>query len=70
MVEYENVREALKDMYAISQAKDLKVRTYADPKCKTLINERQATVKDMQEMMFEFTASVADLLGMEEIYLD
>lgn len=69
-MEYENVREVLKDMYAISQTKDLEIKTYAKPDCKTPTSTRQATAKDMQELMFEFVVNIADLLGMEDIYLN
>ena len=69
-MEYENVREALKDMYAISQTKDLEIKTYTKPGCETPTSVRKATVKDMQDIMFEVAVNIADLLGLEEIYLD
>lgn len=69
-MEYENVKEALKDMYAISQTKDLEIKTYTKPGCETPTSVRQATAKDMRELMFEFVVNIADLLGMEDIYLD
>ena len=46
------------------------IKTCEEQNCTGLIEERKATVKDMQEMMFEVAVNIADLLGLEEIYLD
>ena len=66
-MEFENVRQALEYMYKVSQLDEITIRTYDNT---DLIEERKATVKDMQEYMFESVVNIADLLGLEEIYLD
>ena len=68
-MEFENVREALEYMYKMSRLDEITIQTYKKQNCTSLINERKATVKDMQEYMFEVAVSIADLLGLEEIYL-
>lgn len=65
-MEFENVRQALEYMYKVSQLDEITIRTYDNT---DLIEERKATVKDMQEYMFESVVNIADLLGLEEIYL-
>ncbi len=69
-MEFKNVRQALEFLYKISQLDEVTIQTYEKQDCIGLIEEREATVKDMQEYMLEMTTNIADLLGLEEIYLD
>lgn len=69
-MEFENVREALEYLYELSQLDEITIQTYKKQNCKDLIEERKATVKDIQEYVFEVAVNIADLLGLEEIYLD
>lgn len=69
-MEFENVRQALEYLYELSQLDEITIKTYENQNCTGLIEERKATVKDMQEYMLEMTTNIADLLGLEEIYLD
>ena len=66
-MEFENVRQALEYLLDVAQSTEMVTKTYDDT---GLIEERHATVKDMQEMMFEVAVNIADLLGLEEIYLE
>lgn len=60
MTEYDNVRDALKDLIDISQYK-----------CKIVDGkEVPFTGKEIQEMVFERSANIADILGMSELYLE
>ena len=68
-MEFENIRQALEYLYELSQLDEITIQTYENQNCTSLTNERKATVKDMQEYLFEATVSIADLLGLEEIYL-
>lgn len=56
---HETVREALKDVYEIVAAKDIKSS-----------DGEQISYKDLQDLLFERVVSAIDLLGMEDIYLD
>ena len=69
-MEFKNVRQALEFLYKLSQLDEVTIQTYEKQDCIGLIEEREATVKDMQEYMLEMTTNIADLLGLEEIYLD
>lgn len=69
-MEFENIRQALEYLYELSQLDEITIKTYEKQNCTGLIEERHATVKDMQETMFEVAVNIADLLGLEEIYLD
>ena len=69
-MEFENIRQALEYLYELSQLDEITIKTYEKQNCTGLIDERKETVKDMQEMMFEVAVNIADLLGLEEIYLD
>ena len=69
-MEFEIVRQALEYLYELSQLDEITIKTYEKQNCTELIEERKATVKDMQEYMFEVAVNIADLLGLEEIYLD
>lgn len=62
-MEFENVKAALKDTIDIASGTDLKVKTDDG-------ELRVATVKDVQELMNERLYNIADLLGMEDIYLN
>ena len=68
-MEFENVRQALEYLYKLSQLDEITIQTYEKQNYTGLIEERKATVKDMQEYMFEVAVNIADLLGLEEIYL-
>lgn len=64
-MEHENVREDLKLLLEYNDHNlnpDLKVGEPGGP-------QRKATVEDVQEINSEYLASVADLLGMSELYL-
>ena len=69
-MEFKNTRQALEFLYKLSQLDEVTIQTYEKQNCTGLIEEREATVKDMQEYMLEITTNIADLLGLEEIYLD
>ena len=69
-MEFENIRQALEYLYELSQLDEITIKTYEKQDCKDLIEERHATVKDMQDIMFEVAVNIADLLGLEETYLD
>jgi len=58
MTEYENVREALKALIEITDAEFISV------------DGKTVTVADLQEIIRERAYDIADLLGMEELYLD
>lgn len=66
-MEFENVRQALEYLLDVAQSTEMITKTYDGT---GLIEERKATVKDMQEYMFDVTVNIADLLGLEEIYLE
>lgn len=65
-MEFENVRRALEYLLDVAQSTEMTMKTYDGT---GLIEERQTDVKDMQDIMFEVAISIADLLGLEEIYL-
>ncbi len=56
-MEFETVKEALQYLHDVSQADEIRV------------DGQTATAKGYQELIFEVTACIADLLGMSEIYL-
>ena len=58
MFNYENVREAIKDLIDVSEAEMVSV------------DGREPTVEEMQELFREMIYSLADLLGFENLYLD
>ncbi|AEV94890.1 hypothetical protein [Pediococcus claussenii] len=63
MNEYDNVREALKDAIEYTEVefgKDTKEGNVTRP----------TTIKDVQELIQEPLYSIADLLGMSDIYLE
>lgn len=65
MKEYENVREALSDLLELNDSQrnhDLKVRL-GDGEW------HKCTAHDIQEFNYEILASMADLLGMSDLYL-
>lgn len=57
-MEFETVKEALVFLNDLSQADEIRT------------NGQLATVEDVKEMVLEATVSIADLLGVEEIYLN
>ena len=57
-MEFETVKEALEFLIDLSQADEIRT------------NGQLATVEDVKEMVFEATVSIADLLGVEEVYLN
>lgn len=61
-MEFENVKAALKDAIDVASGTDLKVKTDDGEFC-------EATVRDVQELMNERLYNIADLLGMEDLYL-
>lgn len=70
MVEYENVKDALKELVTLNDPNTTfdKVSTITDSGVK--INRRKFELKDLQESNYELLANVCDLLGMSDIYLE
>lgn len=70
MVEYENVKDALKQLVRLNEPDTTfgKVSTIVDNRIKT--DKREFTIKDLQESNYELLANVCDLLGMSDIYLE
>ncbi len=70
MVEYENVKDALKQLVRLNEPGTTfgKVSTTVDNGIK--IDKREFTIKDLQESNYELLANVCDLLGMSDIYLE
>lgn len=67
---YENVKDALKELVNLNNPNTTfgKVSTIIDSGVKT--GKRKFELKDLQESNYELLANVCDLLGMSEIYLD
>ncbi|WP_268914089.1 hypothetical protein [Lentilactobacillus sp. SPB1-3] len=63
MTDYDNVRNALKDAIEIAEAKEIKTKIGED-------EFRNATKQDIQELIAEPLYSIADLLGMSDLYLE
>lgn len=63
MMEYENVKEALKDAIEIAESEEV-ITWDIDT------NSRLATTEEVQEMIRERLYNIADLLGLSELYLD
>lgn len=57
-MEFENIKDALR--FAVEVAR-------AD--CNIKVDGKPATVKDVQDLMLEPLCSIADLLGLSELYL-
>lgn len=70
MVEYENVKDALKQLVQLNEPGTTfgQVSTIVDNGIKT--DKREFTIKDLQESNYELLANVCDLLGMSNIYLE
>lgn len=62
-MEYENVKEALKDAIEIAESKEV-ITWDIDT------NSRLATTEEVQEMILERLYNIADLLGLSELYLE
>lgn len=58
MIEHDNVKDVLRDLFEFSNAKNIK------------IDGKTATVGDVQESYKELLVNLADLLGMSEFYLN
>ena len=58
MIEHDNLKDVLKDMFELSNAKNI------------TIDGKVATVEDLQESYKESLINLADLLGMSELYLN
>lgn len=58
MIEHDNIKDVLKDLFELSNAKNIK------------IDGKIATVGDVQESYKELLVNLADLLGMSEFYLN
>lgn len=63
MMEYENVKEALKDAIEIAESEEV-ITWDIDT------NSRLATTEEVQEMIRERLYNIADLLGLSELYLE
>ena len=61
-MEYENVKEALKDAIEIAESKEV-ITWDIDT------NSRPATTEEVREMIRERLYNIADLLGLSELYL-
>lgn len=59
MIEYENVKEALKAMYELNNATGITIKNMKTGKT------RQAEVNDIQEDNMEILYQLADLLGID-----
>lgn len=57
MVEFDNVKEALKDAFELTEAGTITVEG------------REIKTNELQELFKERLCNIADLLGLEEIYL-
>lgn len=70
MTEYENVRDALKELVRLNEPGTTysKVSTIIDSGIKK--DERDFTIRDLQDSNYELLANVCDLLGMSEVYLE
>lgn len=70
MVEYENVKDALKQLVRLNEPGTTfgKVSTIVDNGIKT--GERDFAIRNLQDSNYELLANVCDLLGMSEIYLE
>lgn len=71
MVEYENVKDALKQLVQLNEPGTTfgKISTIVfDNGIKT--DKREFTIKDLQDSNYELLANVCDLLGMSDIYLE
>lgn len=68
--EYENVRDALKELVRLNEPGTTysKVSTIIDSGIKK--DERDFTIRDLQDSNYELLANVCDLLGMSEVYLE
>lgn len=62
-MEYENVKEALKDAIEIAESEEV-ITWDIDT------NSRLATTEEVQEMIRERLYNIADLLGLSELYLE
>ena len=58
MIEHDNVKDVLNDLFELSDAKNI------------TIDGKTATVENIQESYKELIINLADLLGMEELYLN
>lgn len=58
MVEFDNVREALEDAFELTEVGLITVEG------------REIEIKDLQELFAERLCNIADLLGLEQIYLN
>lgn len=58
MVEHQNLKKALKELYELSEARNFKT------------DGKPSTIEDIQELYQESIVNVIDLLGHESIYLD
>ncbi|WNF89830.1 hypothetical protein [Vagococcus fluvialis] len=58
MHENNNVKESLKNLYELTTVTNFR------------IDEKEATIKDVQELFQEEIINLMDLLGHESIYLD
>ncbi|MDT2783595.1 hypothetical protein P7G87_02665 [Enterococcus asini] len=57
MIEHDNIIDVLKDLFELSDAKNI------------TIDGKVATVEDLQESYKEALVNLADLLGVSELYL-
>lgn len=58
MVEHNNLKEALEELYLLSKVSDIKVEG------------KSATIEDLQELYRERIINILDLVGHESVYLD
>lgn len=58
MVEYDNLKDALKNLYELSEGSSF------------MTDGKPSTIEDLQDLYQERIVNVIDLLGHESIYLD
>lgn len=70
MIEYENVRDALKELIRLNEpgVTYSKVSIITDSGIKK--SQREFVIRDLQDSNYELLANVCDLLGMSDVYLE
>jgi F0F1-type ATP synthase beta subunit len=63
MIEFENVKDALKEAIEIVDVKGIKTKTGTG-------ESHLATAEEIQSLLQERLYNIADLLGMSDLYLD
>lgn len=70
MTEFENVRQVLQELVDINNTRTgLPRMKELGENGKVIVEEHEATARDLQEWNYEDLCSLCDLLGMSDIYL-